>query len=483
MRSTPSTKTVKAALYVRISKDDDDTRLGVERQEADCRELADRKGWTVVDVYSDNDVSATLAKVRPDYVRMLADVERGRVDGIVTWDLDRLTRKPRELEDLIDLADKRHLALASVGGEVDLATGQGRLTARVKGAVARGEAEQMSRRITRKLADNAAAGHSHGQVAYGWQRVVQRSDTGRITGSRDVLHPVESTVLLDAVASLRAGNSLRATAKMLNDRGEQSPGRSAKEGPRPWTSQTLRQMLVRPRNAGQVVYHGEVLAGVTGQWDALWDLPTHEWLIARLNDPARRTENKGSVRVNLLTGVLVCGRCGSRDWGVNIRRDSGHGVMPRGYVCDGCHLRRSQEPVDAMVEEYVLTILERPDALELLATGDEAAVQAARESIEAAQAKMREAGGLYAADVLTAGQVKTVNEACRAKIEDAERTIAANLPRDLPNLAGEHARELWAEATVEQRHAVVKALVTVTILPAGRGKIFDPTKIVIEPSA
>ena len=124
-------ETLRSAIYTRISQDDG-TALGVQRQEQDCRALAESRGWTVARVFTDNDVSATRAKVRPAYRDMLAGIEAGEFDALIVYDVDRLTRTPRELEDVIDLADRRGLALASVGGEVDLATPQGRLTARIR---------------------------------------------------------------------------------------------------------------------------------------------------------------------------------------------------------------------------------------------------------------------------------------------------------------------------------------------------------------
>src|SRR5271165_5724161 len=104
----------KAAIYTRISSDDG-TALGVARQERDCRELVARRGWTVAGVYTDNDVSATNGKPRPAYQRLLADLADGLVDAVVVWDLDRLHRRPIELEEFLDLADRRRVALASVG--------------------------------------------------------------------------------------------------------------------------------------------------------------------------------------------------------------------------------------------------------------------------------------------------------------------------------------------------------------------------------
>src|SRR4051794_25855580 len=105
-----------AGIYVRISKD---SVLGIQRQEEDCRRLCLQRGWRVVDVYSDNDVSASSGRRRTEYQRMLGDVRGRRIDAIVVWDLDRLTRRPMETEEFIELADQFGLELGSVGGDVD----------------------------------------------------------------------------------------------------------------------------------------------------------------------------------------------------------------------------------------------------------------------------------------------------------------------------------------------------------------------------
>jgi hypothetical protein len=83
---------------------------------------------------------------RPVYRQMLADIESGTIGAVVCYHLDRLHRQPRELEDFIELADKRRVALSTVTGEVDLGTDNGRLTARITGAVAKAEVERKSAR-------------------------------------------------------------------------------------------------------------------------------------------------------------------------------------------------------------------------------------------------------------------------------------------------------------------------------------------------
>src|SRR4051812_20662416 len=89
-----------AAVYVRISADPTGRALGVARQEEDCRSLAQRRGWKVGEVYADNDVSAfDRRKVRPAWQRLLEDLRGGRCDALVVYDMDRVARRTRDLDD------------------------------------------------------------------------------------------------------------------------------------------------------------------------------------------------------------------------------------------------------------------------------------------------------------------------------------------------------------------------------------------------
>jgi DNA invertase Pin-like site-specific DNA recombinase len=106
---------MRVGLYTRISEDVADEGLGVARQEQDCRSLAERRGWTVAGVYEDNDVSAFKTKVtRPEFEHLMEDLERGFLDGLVVYDLDRFARQPVDLERSIRIFDSRKLVFAIV---------------------------------------------------------------------------------------------------------------------------------------------------------------------------------------------------------------------------------------------------------------------------------------------------------------------------------------------------------------------------------
>lgn len=90
------------------------TVIAVERQREDYEKLAAFCGWEVVETYVDQSISASdKTKKRPAYLRMVQDYEVGLLDAIVVYDLDRLTRQPRELEDWIDRAESRGLLLVT----------------------------------------------------------------------------------------------------------------------------------------------------------------------------------------------------------------------------------------------------------------------------------------------------------------------------------------------------------------------------------
>ncbi len=195
----------RAAIYARISKDKIGAGLGAERQQADCRELADRLGGrTVAEVFTDNDISAYSGKPRPAYRGMLEAIRAGRVDAVIAWHNDRLHRSPRELEEYIATCEPRSVPTHCVkAGELDLTTASGRMTAWITGAVARHEVEHMSERICSQKAKATAAG--------------QWTGGGRPFGyTRDgmTLVPAEADAVRDGVRRVLAGESVYAITKL-----------------------------------------------------------------------------------------------------------------------------------------------------------------------------------------------------------------------------------------------------------------------------
>lgn len=467
--------TTTAAVYARISKDDDGTELGVSRQVQDCTREAERRGWELVEVYVDNDVSASNGRVRPAYERLMSDVRASRIEGLVVWDVDRLSRTPRELEDIIDLAEKRGLRLANVGGDIDLATEDGRMMARIKGTVARREVEQSSKRIRRKFDERAADGLPHGMTAYGYRRQVEHDDRGRRIGATDVIVPEEAAVIRDTADLLLNGMSLRSVVTAMNAAGRLSP-----RG-KPWSSTTLRQIMLRDRNAGLRRHRGEVVG--KGNWEQILDEGTHTRVVALLTDPARRSQ-KGSARRHLLSGLARCGLCDSGEMRVMGAAVSKSGKStPAKYQCKQCfRVARKQSVVDEYVEAVVVARLQQPDALAALASGrPERAVELQKLSDDLT-ARLNVAADQFADGILSGEQMHRITAKLRPQIDVARAEIATCSPAPgLLTLVGANAEARWHGASLEAKRAVIDMLMTVTLKPvgSGRGRNFDPSSVVI----
>lgn len=447
---------MRAAVYTRISSDGG-TALGVARQEEDCRALAAQRGWSVTGIYVDNDITATGNKPRPAYQHLLDDIAEGLVDAVVVWDLDRLHRRPIELEEFLDLADRHAIALASVGGDVDLATPQGRMVARIKGAVARQEVEQLSRRLRRKQLELAQAGKvgSGGIRPYGYTR-------DRMNIIND-----EAGIVREAAARVLAGESLGGIAADLTAR-EIATVRGG-----PWSRTSLRELLLRPRIAGLRQYQGAVIGPAA--WPGILDRDTYEGVRVILTNPQRQPPGVTNARKHLLSGIAVCGVCGSP-----LRIHHGGPSAPLGYSCQqrGCgKVRRSLHHLDEFITKLIIPRLASADVESPANVGHDQL----GEQIAATEARLEEVAIAFADDPdVTADQVRAMTRRLRSTLDGLQARQADRMRSSvLTELGGTDLANTWASLSLSRRRAIISVLaVSVIVLPTTRrGRGFDPSRI------
>ena len=223
----------------------------------------------------------------------MAALSSGALDGLLVYDLDRLHRQPRELEEFIDLCQQFGVThVASASGDIDLTTADGQFQARILAAVAKKESDDKSRRIRRKHEDIALRGgvSGGGSRPYGYE-----ADKMKIRAA-------EAAIVRECVKRLLAGEPVRSIARDLNERGVASASGGA------WSPQSLRRMLASPRISGQRIHKGEVVANAV--WPGIISTTEGAKIRALLSNPERRT-NK-TARRYLLGGLLVCGHCGEK---------------------------------------------------------------------------------------------------------------------------------------------------------------------------
>jgi DNA invertase Pin-like site-specific DNA recombinase len=437
---------------------------GVARQRDDCQALATAKGWTVERTFVDNDVSAYSGKPRPGYRELLDTVQAGRADVVVAWHPDRLHRSPVELEEFIALVEAHGVAVETVqAGRWDLSTPSGRFVARQLGGVARYESEHKSERVRRALEQNASKGRSHGRRAYGWQRIYD-TDSGR---GRDVLDPAEAEVIRTIAQRIISGDSIRSIVQDLNSRGVPSPAGKA------WGPNKVRAVVMRERNAGLRVHHGEVIG--EGAWEPILDRGTYDQLRAVLVDPQRRT-SVSSAAAHLLSGIARCGVCGS------VIRASMNRSVPS-YTCQaGRCVSRNRRDVDDLVIRVVTGRLAREDAADLLAPDRSDERRAAVTEARDLRARLDRAADDYADGKIDARQLERITARLRPQVDAAH--ARARIVDDSPLLDGiigrPDAAEVWETLSLTRQRAIVDLLMTVRIMRAKPGaRVFDPETVEI----
>lgn len=443
-----------AAVYLRVSMDATGEHLAVDRQREDCRRIAAERGWPVVEEYVDNSVSASKRTVRrPAYDRMVRDYDAGRFGALICWDLDRLTRQPRQLEDWIDAAEDRGLRLVTANGEADLSTDGGRLFARIKASVARAEVERKSVRQTRANAQRADRGKPPSGV-----RLTGYTVKGELV--RD-----EAELVRGIFGQFAGGESLRAIAQWLDEEGVPS-----RRGGR-WHPSSVRGILTNPRYAGRAVYRGAI-TGKAGEWEAIVEETVYDSVQARLSDPRRITNRMGTDRKHLGSGLYLCGVCDAPLVG-----HSG----PRYRCRSGGHVVRSGPQVDALVLAVVRARLSRPDLADLLAVPDDEHVRQVNEDVKQLRGRLVAIEADYDAGLIDGRRYAVATEKVRVELSAAETARARASGAGLGSvLSSGDPVAAFDAAPLGVRRSVIDALAVVRLLSAPRGrKELDPETVEI----
>ncbi|MFE3248467.1 recombinase family protein [Streptomyces sp. NPDC059209] len=456
-----------AAIYCRISHANDDDQTGVDRQEGICREVAERLGLSVAEdqVFVDNNRSAWQRKrKRPGWDALLTEARQGRVRHVLTYHPDRLMRQPRDLEELLQIADDHDITLHGQANRRDLADPDDRFFLRIEVAHSCRSSDDTSRRLIDSMVDRVKDGRPHtGRRRFGYDK----------TGTQIV--PEEAAIVREVFTRYLDGESPVQLAQDLYDRGIKTA-----EG-RNWNAPRVRDLLDNRHVTGIRVFRGEEVGD--GEWPAIIDRGM--WLEAK----ERRTFRAAASvpkdqpgRFYLLRGVVVCTGCGRPMGGASTK-----------YVCNHTHrldVPRCNRAVKASnVEEFAveaaLYLLERLDltdapAPSTLSEEDQAAIDADRQELD----DLKE---MWESQELKTREYREMRKTVEARIADVERKMIVRPTAEvLDGLVGADARKSWKaleEAKNYQRmNAVMRFLFAAVKIKEAtkKGRQFDYGRIDIE---
>ena len=302
-----STKTKRAAIYGRYSVERDG-KLSDAKQVADGKAKAAAKGFDVVGIYVDKGKSAGEGKRRPEWDRLLDDCAAGRIDVVIVAKLDRFTRSTTDFAAAWQLLQANDVELISIAEDFDTTLAIGRAMQQIVVTFAELERSFIVDRnagIAKYRRDNGMVG---GLAPYGYVK------TGKGADARFEIDEAHAAVVRGIVERIIDGQSLRSIAKHLNETGAPIARHARRSD---WSYTTVRQVATSPAIAGWRENPETPDHYLPAPWDAIVDDETWRIMLAALSSSTLRkhsstTGRRGETPVaNLLSGILICGRCGT----------------------------------------------------------------------------------------------------------------------------------------------------------------------------
>lgn len=281
-------KLLTVDLYIRVSTFSQLEGDSLEEQENELRKFCDYRGFKIHRIYCEEAKSGGTTK-RPEYQKLISDIENHRIDAVVVKKLDRLSRSLLDFEQLMVLMQRNNIEFMSLRENFDTTTAMGKAMLRMALVFAQLEREQTSERVSDVMTYRATLGHYNGgTVPFGYictNKVLEISKSKQPT--------------IELIFSLFLKSySTAAVANYLNDAKIPSPSSST------WNDTTIESVLKNPVYKGYIrwkniiypAYHQPLIA------PSIWDTVQQVFESKRLQNVRNKTHA-------LLQKLAHCGIC------------------------------------------------------------------------------------------------------------------------------------------------------------------------------
>jgi len=295
-------------IWIRVSTEDQAQGDSPEHHEARARSYAESKGWQVKEVYDLAGQSGKAVTQHSEAKRMMKDVERGHISGLVFSKLARLSRNRRELEDFADFFNKHGADLISLSEAIDTSTAGGRMFFHLLGVFAQWEREEISERVNASVLTRAKLGKSiNGHAPYGYQWKDRKL----------VAHAGEVPIRRKAYELFLEHRRKGKVANLLNAAGYRTRGNSL------WRDSQLLRILTDPSAKGTYYFNR---FKYDGNWksqpkpESEWGKVECEAIVPEtlwnqvnqiLEEQSKGFKRPGKAPVQLFSGLLHCA-CGNK---------------------------------------------------------------------------------------------------------------------------------------------------------------------------
>ncbi|HLP83337.1 MAG TPA: recombinase family protein [Phycisphaerales bacterium] len=475
VRQRDSACTLRCAIYTRKSTEEglnqEFNTLDAQRDAA-LAYIASQKsaGWVALPERYDDGGYSGGSTDRPALKRLLADIEAGKINVVVTYKLDRLSRSLLDFATLMATFEKHGVAFVSITQQFASNTSMGKLTLHILMSFAQFEREVIAERTRDKIAATRKRGiYTVGKPILGYDLVAAPPP---FTGKRMAVNEREAEIVRAIFAAYLEHRSLLKVVKLCEQRGWRTKSWTASSGrvmggqpfAKPEVSRLLRNVLY----VGKVAHHQHVY---DGEHDAVVDADTFAAVQQQLKIASQAGGSGQTTHANPLRGLVRCKACGcSMTMSTVTRKGKKSSTTHRYFVCSNASKRgRAACPSPSLpakdLEDFVLA------QLKPLLTEDAtlaAVVEQARQQLaDAAQRRVEELATLREQLAGQAGfvgkDVARERERLKRQVKALEARIAADEARqiDEDEIVGavESFDTLWDAMLPGEREQLMRTLV------------------------
>lgn len=332
-------KKVIAGLYPRVSTEDQ-SRFGhsLDEQEDRLKKLCEFKDYEIYKVYREEGVSAKDTN-RPKFKEMIQDMKDGKINKIIVYKLDRLTRSIQDLENICKMLEEYNCDLESVAEEINTGNANGKFFIRMLTILAQLEIERTSERTKFGLIGAAKKGHISGQPALGY--------TKKDKSKKLVIDELESDVVKRIFSMYLEGSSVCHICEIFNEENVLN---------KHWATTTVDKILSNKIYIGSIE-HGKRNKKNTQIFEdvvpAIIDKTTFECVQKRKEKNIKNYKRK---RTYIFMQKILCPKCHKIMGGES--STSGTGDKHIYYKCNCCKRRISEKKIESELMKFLNDMLD-----------------------------------------------------------------------------------------------------------------------------
>lgn len=332
-------KKIKSGLYPRVSTEDQ-SRFGhsLDEQELKLKQLCKYKGYEIYKVYREEGVSAKNME-RPQFQQMIQDMKDGKINKIIVYKLDRLTRSIQDLESICTMLEEYDCELESVVEEINTGNANGKFFIRMLTILAQLEIERTSERTKFGLVGAARKGHVGGHTPIGYRKIDK--------DKRIFIDEIQADVVRRIFQLYLDGMAVNSICKLFNE--EEVLNRH-------WATTTVDKMLSNQIYIGNMEYgkrskeESQIFEDVV---PAIIDKTIFDMVQKRKEKNLKNYKRK---RTYIFMQKIRCPHCNKIMGGASSTSKSGEKHLY--YQCASCGMRINEKKIEKPLMKFLNDMLD-----------------------------------------------------------------------------------------------------------------------------